>query len=61
MSGGERRKFISVRPTLGRQRSRGSKTISKRLKILPGMYKGNVGQRWVGKCWWAVKEGLNPS
>ena len=31
------------------------KAISKVLKILLGLYKENVGQRWVGTCSWAVK------
>lgn len=30
------------------------KTVSKVLKILPGFWKENVGQRSVGPCRWAV-------
>lgn len=44
-SGSETRKFISVKPTVRRQ-TRVSKTVSKVLKMLPGLYKENVGQ-WV--------------
>lgn len=32
-----------------------SKTISKGLKLLPGLYKEKIGQRWVGTCRQAVK------
>ena len=54
--GGETRKeFTSVRPTPGRQQTSISKTVSKVPKILPGLYKENVGQRWMGLCRWAVK------
>ena len=51
MSEGDPRKgFILVRPTLGRQQTSVSKTVSKVLKILLGLYKENVGQRLVGTC-----------
>ena len=46
--GGETRKgFISVRPELGRQWTSVSKTVSKVPKILPGLCKENVRQRYV--------------
>lgn len=52
-SGGERRKeFISVWPTPG---DNISKPVSKVLKLLLGLYKENVGQRWMGTCRWTVK------
>ena len=51
MSGGETGKeFISVSPALGRKQASISKSVSKVLKILIGLYKENVGQRWVGMC-----------
>ena len=50
-----RKEFISVRPTPGRQQTSVSKTVYKMVKILPGFYKENVGQRWVGTCRQAVK------
>ena len=56
MSSGETRKeFISVRPTLGGQPTSISKTVSKGLKMHPGLYKEIVGQRSVGMCRWTVK------
>lgn len=39
----------------GRQKTRVSEKVSKVLHILPGIYKQNAGQRWVGKGTWAVK------
>lgn len=50
-----RKEFISVRPTPGRQWSSVSKSVSKMLKIPPGLHKENVGQRSAGTCRWAVK------
>ena len=47
MSGGETRKFILVRPPPGREQTGGSKSVSKVLKRLLGVYQENVGQRWV--------------
>ena len=45
-----------MRPTLGRQdECPVSKTVSKVLKILPGLYEKYVGQRSVGTHRWAVK------
>lgn len=54
-SGETRRKFISVRPAVGRPRTCISKTVSKVLKILIGLYKEDVGHRSVCTCRWAVK------
>ena len=45
MSGSETKEFILVRPTLRRQWTNFSKTVSKVLKLLPGLYKENEGQR----------------
>ena len=50
-----KREFISVRPTSGRQWTKVSKTVSKVLEILPGLYKGSVRQRSVGTGSKAVK------
>lgn len=44
-SSGTRKTFISVRPTLRRQLTSVSKTVSKMLKMLLGFYKENMGQR----------------
>lgn len=44
-----RRQGISVRLVPGRQKTTVSEKVSKVLHILPGIYKQNVGQRWVGK------------
>lgn len=45
----ETKGFISVRPTPGRLWTSHS-NVSKKPKILPGLYKKNVWQRWVGMC-----------
>lgn len=46
MSGVKTRKgFISVRPSQGIEQTSVSKTVSKVLKVHPGLYKENVGQR----------------
>ena len=42
-----RRRFISRRPTLRREVTNISNTVPNLLKILPGLYKENVGQRVV--------------
>ena len=56
MRGGEiRKELILVRLTPGRQLASVSKSVSKMLKILPGLYKENAGQRWMGMCRQAVK------
>ena len=34
-----------------------SQTVSKVPKILPGLYKENVGPGWMGACRWAAKVG----
>ena len=53
--GNTKKEFSSVRPTLGRQWTHLPKTVSKVLKILPGLCKENVGQWSVGACRRAVK------
>ena len=53
--GKTREEFISGRPTLGRQQTSVSKTVSKALTILAGLSKRNVGQRSVGTCRWTLK------
>ena len=51
MNGGETRKgFISERPPPGRQWTKVSKTVSKAMKIPPGLHKENVGQRLMDTC-----------
>ena len=37
-----------------RQQTSSSKTVSEAPKMLPGLYKENVGRRSVGACRWAV-------
>lgn len=44
-----------MRPVPGRQWTSISKTVSEVLKVIPGLSKENMGQRWVGTCTWAVK------
>lgn len=54
-SGDPRKGSTSVRPTLGSQCPRVSKTISKVPKILPGSREETGGQRSVGTRGWVVK------
>lgn len=51
----KKKDFISVSSTPGRQWISVSNIVSKMLKILPGLHKKNVGQRWVGRSRQAVK------
>ena len=55
-----RKDSISVRPASRRQQTGGSKTASKVLTILPGLYMKNLGQGWCGYVLGGVEGQIKP-